>query len=126
MYHHPSCEECREGRRSIDVNHTSQLESFICSGSGSVSGFQISWFSIRPKIHPWASHNIRLQCILGIYVRHQLASQTFCFFQHDTVLVPWWLFLSIQWFSTVDQNVLNTISLCSTDKAYQVQLADLQ
>ena len=32
MYHHPSCEECREGRRSIDVNHTSQLESFICSG----------------------------------------------------------------------------------------------
>ena len=31
MYHHPSCEECREGR-SIDVNHTSQLESFICSG----------------------------------------------------------------------------------------------
>ena len=39
MYHHPSCEECREGRRSIDVNHTSQLESFICSGS--VSGFRI-------------------------------------------------------------------------------------
>ena len=39
-YHHPSCEECREGRWSIDVNHTSQLEAFIYfSGSGSGSGF---------------------------------------------------------------------------------------
>ena len=39
-YHHPSCEECREGRRSIDVNHTSQLEALIYfSGSGSGSGF---------------------------------------------------------------------------------------
>ena len=35
---------CREGRRSIDVNHTSQLEAFIYfsnSGSGSGSGFRI-------------------------------------------------------------------------------------
>ena len=43
-YHHPSCEECREGRRSIDVNHTCQLEAFIYLsnsgfGSGSGSGF---------------------------------------------------------------------------------------
>ena len=35
-YHHPSCEECRQERKSIDVNHTSQLEAFIYfSGSGS-------------------------------------------------------------------------------------------
>ena len=26
IFRHPSCEECRDGRRSIDVNHTSQLE----------------------------------------------------------------------------------------------------
>ena len=38
-YHHPSCEECKEGRRSIDVNHTSQLEAFIyLSGSGTGTG----------------------------------------------------------------------------------------
>ena len=49
MYHHPSCEECREGRRSIDVNHTSQLESFICSGSGSGSG-SVSGFRFRFRI----------------------------------------------------------------------------
>ena len=43
-YHHPSCEECREGRRSIDVNHTFQLKPFIYfSSSRSGSGF-----SIRP------------------------------------------------------------------------------
>ena len=48
-YHHPSCEECREGRRSIDVNYTSQLETFIYllgSGSGSVSGIPDSHFLI--------------------------------------------------------------------------------
>jgi len=33
--HHPSREECREGRRRTDANHTSQPESFIyLSGSG--------------------------------------------------------------------------------------------
>ena len=40
-YHHPSCEECRQERKSIDVNHTSQLEAFIYfSGSGSGSGLR--------------------------------------------------------------------------------------
>lgn len=38
MYHHPSYKEFREGRRSIDLNHTSQLESFNCL-CGSGSGF---------------------------------------------------------------------------------------
>ena len=39
-YHHPSCEECREGRRSVDVNHTFQLKPFIYfSSSRSGSGF---------------------------------------------------------------------------------------
>ena len=78
MYHHPSCEECREGRRSIDVNHTSQLESFICSGfrfrfrfrfripdSGSVSGFRISWFSIRPPVHALHSEMRNTEQLLG-------------------------------------------------------------
>ena len=47
-YHHPSCEECREGRRGVDVNHTSLLKAFIYlsdsgsgSGSGSGCGFRI-------------------------------------------------------------------------------------
>ena len=35
-YHHPSCKECTEEGRSIDVNHTSNLkDSFICPDSGS-------------------------------------------------------------------------------------------
>ena len=54
-YRHPSCEECREGRRSIDVNHTSQLHSFL--------RFQfriwISGFSIRPMV-------IGSPCSLGL------------------------------------------------------------
>ena len=46
MYHHPSYKEFREGRRSIDLNHTSQLESFnYLSGSG-------SWFPGFPYMAP--------------------------------------------------------------------------
>ena len=54
MYHHPSYEECREERRSIDVNLTSQLESFICPFPILVldSRFWISSFSICPINFP--------------------------------------------------------------------------
>ena len=43
MYYHPPCQECREGRRSIDVNHSSQALIYF-SGSGSGSGFRVPGF----------------------------------------------------------------------------------
>ena len=49
--YHPSCEECKEGRRRIDVNRILQLESFnYLSGYGFRIRFRIpdSGFSIRP------------------------------------------------------------------------------
>ena len=97
MYHHPSCEECREGRRSIDVNHTSQLESFICSGSGSssasgfripdsgsVSGFWISGFSIRPLGSSSSSLSICVAVCGGVVLAsfppsHPYVSSFHCF-----------------------------------------------
>ena len=53
MYHHPSCEECREERSSTkttEVNQTSQLESFMhLSGSGFHFRTPDSRFYIRFK-----------------------------------------------------------------------------
>ena len=48
--YHPSCEECREGRRCIDVNHILQLESFIyLSGSGFRIRLRIPAFPYAPR-----------------------------------------------------------------------------
>ena len=78
-YHHPSCEECWEGRRSIDVNHTSQLEVFIYfSGSGSGSGFR---FRFRIRISRFAIRPARLRIISRRAKFCSLLSQFFRIFQ---------------------------------------------
>ena len=76
MYHHPSYEECREERRSIDVNLTSQLESFICPFPILVleSRFWISSFSICPINFPssFIFAASRLAVLINLFSGHNV------------------------------------------------------
>ena len=78
VYHHPSYKECKEERRSIDVNLTSQLESFICPFPILVldSRFWISSFSICPINFPSSF----------IFAASRLAVLINLFFGHNVIL----------------------------------------
>ena len=71
QYHHPSCQEFREGRRSIDVNHTSQLETFIyLYFSGSDSGSRFPGFPYAQTLSGLCDFNNDFLYVEGKFVEN--------------------------------------------------------